>query len=36
MCVRAHVLACASLCVCVRAAMLYALNFDKYVFVENV
>ena len=21
---------------CVRAFMLYALNFDKYVFVENV
>ena len=35
---RVHV--CASLCVCVRgcvrAFMLYALNFDKYVFVENV
>ena len=32
--------ACASLCVCVhacvRAFMLYALNLDKYVFVENV
>ena len=30
--------ACASLCVraCVRAFMLYALNFDKYAFVENV
>ena len=27
-----------SVCVraCVRASMLYALNFDKYVFVENV
>ena len=35
--VRACVRACASLCVCacVRAFMLYALNFDKYVFVEN-
>ena len=24
------------ICACVRAFMLYALNFDKYVFVENV
>ena len=29
---------CASLCVCacVCAFILYALNFDKYVFVENM
>ena len=32
LCVCAH--ACVSLCACV--FMLYALNFDKYVFVENV
>ena len=35
-CARACVRACASLCACVRAFMLYALNFDKYAFVENV
>ena len=41
-CARARVCAracvCESLCVraCVRALVLYALNFDKYVFVENV
>ena len=36
--VRARVHACAILCLCARvcAFMLYALNFDKYVFVENV
>ena len=33
-CVRVRVCVCA--CVCVCAFMLYALNFDKYVFVENV
>ena len=37
-CVRARACVCESVCVraCVRAFMLYALNFDKYVFVENV
>ena len=35
---RARVRACAILCLraCVSAFMLCALNFDKYVFVENV
>ena len=37
-CVCARACVCESVCVraCVRAFMLYALNFDKYVFVENV
>ena len=37
-CVCACASVCESLCVraCVRASMLYALNFDKYIFVENV
>ena len=41
-CVRACVIACVRACAilrlraCVRAFMLYALNFDKYIFVENV
>ena len=33
-CVRTRAILC--LCACVRAFMLYALNFDEYVFVENV
>ena len=37
-CARVCACVCESLCVraCVRAFMLYALDFDKYVFVENV
>ena len=37
-CVGARACVCESVCVraCVREFMLYALNFDKYVFVENV
>ena len=35
-CVCARARACANLCVCVCAFMLYALIFDKYVFVEIV
>ena len=37
-CARVRACVCESVCVraCVRAFMLYALNFDKYVFVENV
>ena len=35
-CARARVRACVCESACLRAFMLYALNFDKYVFVENV
>ena len=37
-CARARACVYESVCLraCVRAFMLYALNFDKYVFVENV
>ena len=37
-CARVRACVCESVCVraCVRAFMLYASNFDKYVFVENV
>ena len=37
-CARARACVCESVCVraCVRAFMLYAFNFEKYVFVENV
>ena len=34
MCVCVHESVCAR--ACVHACMLHALNFDKYVFVENV
>ena len=37
-CARVRACVCESVCVraCVRAFMLYALDFDKYVSVENV